>query len=119
MNPYPEPAYDVFWLGEGGLDKDKIYISPSEFTAARNLAPAKERNIRYVVLNQARGTNPAFRDLEQALDGGATLVGRFVPWGNAENEKEERPEPFLHNTDRTIDERLERPGPVVELWNVR
>jgi hypothetical protein len=119
LTPYPEPAYDVFWLGDGGLDKDKIYISPSEFTAARSLAPVTERNIRYVVLNQARGTNPAFRDLELALDAGATLVGRFVPWGNAENEKEERPEPFLHNTDRTFDERLERPGPVVELWEVR
>jgi hypothetical protein len=119
LNPYPEPAYDVFWLGEGGLDKDKIYVRPSEFTAAGSLAPIKERNIQYVVLNQERGTNPAFRDLERALRAEATLVGRLVPWEDPENEKEERPEPFLHNTDRTIDERLERPGPVVELWKVR
>ena len=119
LNPYPEPAYDVFWLGEGGLDTDKIYVPPAEFTAAGSLAPIKERNIQYVVLNQARGTNPAFRDLERALGAEATLVGRLVPWDDPENEKEERPEPFLHNTDRTIDERLERPGPVVELWKVR
>ena len=72
-----------------------------------------------MVLNQERGTNPAFRDLERALGAEATLVGRLVPWDDPENEQEERPEPFLHNTDRTIDERLERPGPVVELWKVR
>ncbi len=119
LTPYPEPAYDVFWLGDGGLDQDKIYVPPSEFTAAGSLTPIKERNIQYVVLNQARGTNPAFRDLELALTTEATLVGRLVPWEHPENEKEERPEPFLHNTDRTIDERLERPGPVVELWKVR
>ncbi len=117
--PYPEPAYDVFWLGDGGLDTDKIYVSPSEFTAVRSLAPITERNIRYVVLNQARGTNPAFRDLEQALEAEAALVGRFVPWRTPENEKEERPAPFLHNTDRTVDGRLERPGPAVEIWKVR
>jgi hypothetical protein len=119
LTPYPEPAYDVFWLGEGGLDKDKIYVAPSEFTAIGSLAPIRERNIQYVVLNQERGTNPAFRDLERALGAEATLVGRLVPWDDPENEQEERPEPFLHNTDRTIDERLERPGPVVELWKVR
>ena len=119
LNPYPEPAYDVYWLGEGGLDTDKIYVSPSELTAAGSLAPIKRRNIQYVVLNQERGTNPAFRDLERALGAEATLVGRLVPWRDPENEKEERPEPFLHNTDRTIDERLARPGPVVELWKVR
>jgi len=117
LTPYPEPAYDLLWLGDGGQDKEKIYLSPSVFTAEAGLTPLRVRNVNYVVLNQDRGTNAAFGGLERALAAEGRLVRRIVPW------KEERPdhrvEPFLHNTDRRIEGALERPGPVVEIWAVQ
>jgi hypothetical protein len=116
LTPYPAPAYDILWLGDGGLDQDKIYVSSSEFANGRGLTPLRARGIDYVVLNQSRGTNPTFLALEQALEADAALVARFIPW--RDGRLEEAPLPFLHNTDRTIDPSLERPGPAVEIWRV-
>ena len=116
LSPYPEPSYDLLWLGDGGLDTDKIYLSPSEFAAARGLAPLRARGVQYVVLNQSRGANPAFQSLEAALEAEATQLARFVPWKDGGSATP--PASFLHNTDRAIDDRLERPGPVVEIWRV-
>jgi hypothetical protein len=118
LTPYPEPAYDLVWLGDGGQDKDKIYLSPSRFTSAAGLTPLRDLNIAYVVLNQERGTNAAFEGLERALEREGRLVRRIVPWQDRER-PDRAVEPFLHNTDRRIDQALERPGPVVEIWAVR
>ena len=117
LSPYPEPSYDLLWLGEGGLDTDKIYVSPAVFTRGAGLAPLRTRGVRYVVLNQARGANPAFSGLESALEADATLLVRIVPWND--RAAAHPPAPFLHNTDRAIADGLERPGPVVEIWSLR
>jgi hypothetical protein len=117
LSPYPTPSYDLLWLGEGGLDTDKIYLSPAVFTREAGLTPLKTRGVHYVVLNQSSGTNTAFSGLEAALAAEATLIARIVPWDDRAAARP--PAPFLHNTDRTIAEGLVRPGPVVEIWSLR
>src|SRR5205085_345834 len=41
LQPYPAPAYRTIYLGDGGLDVDKIYVSPRAFGAgAASSAPS-------------------------------------------------------------------------------
>ncbi len=46
-------------------------------------------------------------------------MAEFSPYRSDANEnQQERPEPFLHNTDARIDGALARPGPTVEIWQL-
>jgi hypothetical protein len=119
LEPYPTPSYRVIYLGSGGLDQDKIYIEPSSIDAAGDLSPLRARRIEYVVLKQGPEVNPALQSLESALAAGAELLATFSPYSETANDDRVRPEPFLHNTAARIDQRLERPGPVISIWRIR
>jgi hypothetical protein len=119
LDPYPEPSYRLVYLGDTGLDKDKIYVLPAEFTPESGLAPLRRRGIEYAILKQSNVPNPELRGLEQALRREARLMATFTPY-RARVPPARRMEvaPFLHNTAAVIHPELERPGPIVEVWQV-
>jgi hypothetical protein len=111
LNPYPAPAYRTLFLGDGGLDADKIYVSYAEAAGAAGVASLRHLGVQYVVLK--REPDPVLRPLRSALRSEARLVQVVSPF-IAENAAE----PFLHNTDTRIDPALVRPGPIIEIWSL-
>lgn len=119
LNPYPEPSYRLLYLGDNGHDMEKMYVLPQEFSAGAGLEPLRRRGIEYVVLKQGNRRNPEIRDLEAALAREATRIAEFSPY-RPEATAQERASvpPFLHNTAAVVDPALERPGPIIEVWQL-
>jgi hypothetical protein len=117
LQPYPSPAYRLLYLGDTGLDKDKLYVLPNEFSSEAGLAPLRRRGIDYVVLKRTNLPNPETAGLEAGLAREGRRIAEFVPY-RAGVPASERVAPFLHNTAAVIEPELERPGPIVEVWAV-
>jgi len=120
-SPYPSPAYRLVYIGASGktkappADVDKIYVAPYAFTDATGLEALRRLGVSYVVLTFYGDPPPAFLPLLRALAREATHVAQFTPYpagGDAVP-------PFRHNSNMWLDARLERPGPVVDLWRIR
>jgi hypothetical protein len=118
LTPYPSPAYRTIFLGDGGLDVDKIYLSPSAFDAGTDLAPLRALGIAYVVVKRFDVDDPVLAPLSAALERDAHLVARVSPYRQDTADVRATVPPFIHNTDARISAALERPGPVVEVWRV-
>ncbi len=117
--PYDPPTYRLIFLGDGGEDPDKIYISPRAFRGDTGLEPLRPFKIDYVILKRYNVEDPAVRPLAAALSSRARMVARFSPYrSDASPEIRSRVHPFLHNTALRIDAALERPGPIVEIWRL-
>ena len=117
--PYPSPAYRLIYLGDGGEDPDKIYVSPRAFDG-ESLAPLAAFGVDYVVLKRYNTGNPALGPLESALRQHATLVTTVSPYrADASAEERAATAPFLHNTAARIRPALERPGPIVDVWQIK
>ena len=117
LDPYPAPGYRTIFLGDGGLDADKIYVSPSEIGGAAGLAALERLGVQYVVLKRYNTEDLAAAPLRALLAAHGRLVAAFPPW-RAGAAPETRVAPFLHNTDTPYDRALERPGPGIELWKL-
>jgi hypothetical protein len=116
--PYPSPAFRVLYLGRG-LDADKIYLPYDAVTASGNLGRLRDEHVAFVVLKRYNDGDPNTLPLFAALAREGRRVGVFTPYRNDPGGTDgSRPEPFLHNTDARIDAALERPGPVVEIWQI-
>jgi hypothetical protein len=119
LEPYPEPSYRLIYLGDTGLDKDKVYVLPQEFTETEGLAPLRRRDIEYIVIKKSNAPNPELRGLEMALAREGRRLAEFTPYrAEAPSEARESVPPFLHNTAAVIHSELERPGPIIEIWAV-
>jgi hypothetical protein len=119
LSPYPQPSYRLVYLGDTGLDTDKIYVLPAEFDGTAKLEPLRRRGIEYVVLKQTNVRNPETAGLEAALRSGAQRIAEFTPYrATASVEERRRVPPFLHNTAAVVHPALERPGPIVEVWKL-
>lgn len=116
----PPPAYRLIYLGEGGEDPDKIYISPKVFDGTAGLTPLRALGIQYVILKQNNVPNPALAGLEAALAREGRRIAAFTPYrGAAPAAERAAVPPYLHNTAARIDPALERPGPGLEVWDVQ
>lgn len=119
LDPYPAPAYRLLWLGDGGLDVDKIYISYGALPEEAPLRPLHEAGVNVVVFkryNEEAG--PALR-IGTALEREARLLARFSPFAPGTSEDvQARVEPYLHNVNARLHPALERPGPVIEVWQL-
>ena len=119
LTPYPGPAYRLIFLGEGGLDAEKIYVTYRAFGPAGGLDPLRVLGVQYVALKRYNRPDPATRPFLGALSAGARRIAVFSPYrANVPAEVRSAVEPFLHNTDARIEAALERPGPVIEIWKV-
>jgi dolichyl-phosphate-mannose-protein mannosyltransferase len=119
LDPFPAPAYRLIYLGDGGEDADKIYVSPSQFDGAAGLAPLRALGIQYVILKQNNVPNPVFESLEAALAREGRRIAEFSPYraGSSSAERVATP-PFHHNTSARRRSALERPGPGIEIWAI-
>lgn len=118
LDPYPEPAYWLIYLGDDdGLDVDKIFISPGDFSEGDDLAALRSLGVRYVILKQSNTRNPSLIGLESALRREAQRMAFFTPY-RPETTPRERANvpPFMHNTAARLHPALARPGPIVEIW---
>ncbi len=119
LDPYPAPAYRTLFLGDGGLDADKIYVSYAEVTGDDALAPLRARGVEVVVWKRYDPPEAVAGDLVAALARGARRLAVFSPYADGAESTAGRPAPFLHNTDTPVDPALARPGPVVEVWQLQ
>jgi hypothetical protein len=124
LQPYPAPAYRTIYLGDGGLDVDKIYVSPGAFTdpaasAGHGLEPLTRLGVQYVVLKRYNAEDPAAVPLRARLMASATRVAVVSPYREEASDADRaRVAPFLHNTDTPWHPALERPGPGLEIWKL-
>ncbi len=119
LDPYPSPAYRLIYLGSGGLDVDKIYVSMDELSAPDGLALLRRLGVAFVVFKRYNKADLASEPFLAALAREGRLVAAFSPYRPGVSEAEQaRIDPFLHNTDTRIDDALERPGPPLEIWQL-
>jgi hypothetical protein len=125
LEPYPEPAYRTIYLGDGGLDADKLYVSPRAFTGgptsagATGLEPLTRLGVQYVVLKRYNVEDPAAVPLRARLTAVATRVAVVSPYRTEASDADRaRVAPFLHNTDTPWHPALQRPGPGLEIWKL-
>ena len=101
-SPYPSPAYRLVFLGDGGQDVDRTYVSLTGFTGS--LDPLRERGIEYVVMKRTNVPNPDTAIIEQTLERDATRVATFSPYREGvPADVQAATEPFFHNTATRID----------------
>jgi hypothetical protein len=119
LDPYPEPAYRTIYLGAGGLDTDKIYVDPAAFDAGDGLAPLRALAVTHVVLKRYNVPDPSLVSLRADLAREGRILASFSPYRPGIGaDRQAAVAPFLHNTDTRVDDVLERPGPIVEIWAV-
>lgn len=119
IDPAPAPAYRPIFLGTGGLDVDKIYVSAASLGGSRGLAPLRELSVTHVVLKRYNVEDPSMAALGAALRREGRLVATFSPYrSNLDPAEMTRTPPFLHNGDARIVPALERPGPIIEIWTI-
>ncbi len=119
LDPYPAPAYRLIYLGDGGLDEDKIYVGYRAFAGSQGLEPLRRIGVGYVLLKRPLRRDAHTGPLVDALEREADRLATFSPFIDAGSCAPACPEPFVHNADARIDPRLERPGPVIEVWQLR
>jgi hypothetical protein len=119
LDPYPSPAYRLIYLGSGGLDVDKQYMSVQEAAAPDGLAALRRLGVAFVVVKRYNTEDPDWRPLLEALAREGRRIAAFSPYRAGVTHTElTRVEPFLHNTDTPVDAVLERPGPPLEIWQL-
>jgi len=118
LKPYPSPAYRTIYLGDGGLDADKIYIPYDAVQAPDPLRGLRAYGIEIVVWKRYVPAEANARGLLAVLDSEGERLAVFSPYADGDTSTLNRPEPFLHNTDTPISAALARPGPVIEVWRL-
>jgi hypothetical protein len=119
LDPYPAPAYQTTFIGDGGLDADKIYVGYRELGGPDGLRALRTRGVSCVVLKRYAEPAPETVPFMVALETEGRLVASFSPYRQGVVlGRKDVPAPYLHNTDARITPDLERPGPVVEVWEL-
>jgi hypothetical protein len=120
LQPYPAPAYRTLYLGTGGLDVDRLYIDPAEFTPESGSTPLRGRSVEYIVLKRYNAEpDPTLSALDVMLSREGRRLAVFSPFRqDADPDAKAAVAPFLHNTDTRVHPALERPGPTIEIWRI-
>ena len=110
-DPYPTAGYRLFYLGTGGMDKDKAYLDPDQVFAPGGFAVLRRSGVSHVVIKEAV---PHEADaMRTALKAGATMVYRASPFAEGADGEAQLPDydvrPSLDTT---------RPGPTIEVWRL-
>ena len=119
LDPYPSPAYRLIYLGDGGEDAEKIYISTRELSEGAGLKPLRDLRIDYVVLKRENVESPSLRPLVSALEREGRRIAEFTPYrSDVPMADRLSVPPFHHNTAARIDPALARPGPGIVIWAI-
>jgi hypothetical protein len=117
-DPYPSPAYRVIYIGRG-MDVDKLYLPQDQLGGSDPIATIRREHVAFVVLKRYNEEAPATMSFLAALARDGRRIAVFSPYSSPDNNSGAlQAEPFLHNTDARITAALERPGPVVEIWQI-
>lgn len=117
VSPWPAPAYRLLWLGDGGLDEDKMYVGYGELRQAP-LDVLRARGIDYVVLKRFDAPDPAVAPLAAALARGARKLATISPFVDGASTSPPPAAPFVHNADATVSRHLQRPGPIIDIYQL-
>jgi hypothetical protein len=116
------PTYRVLYVGtvtDEDLAVDKMYVSPQAFDEGAGPEPLRARKVAYVALNRYNTGGLAFDSLDAALRREARLLATFSPYrADVGPDRRAAIAPFFHNTADRIHPELERPGPIVEVWQI-
>jgi hypothetical protein len=113
-DPYPAAAYRLFYIGPGGLDKDKAYLDPVDVFGPDGLSVLRRNGVSYVVIKEA---HPHEAEKERAaLKTGATLVYRASPFADGVAEGEADAQLPDYDVRPSLD--VTRPGPTIEVWRL-
>ena len=114
LDPYPAPAYNLVYLGRGGLDQDKIFEDSDALLRDPGLSRLRQAGMRYVVLKQfsRRDADP----LRGALETQARLVFRISPF-NAHAGADAVAQLPDYEVRASLE--VDRPVPIVEVWELR
>jgi hypothetical protein len=94
-------------------------VDPDEVRDARGPARLRELGVAFVVLKRYNDGDPELMPLLTALEREGRRMAVFSPYrSDVSDNPQERPAPFLHNTDARLDGALARPGPIVEIWKL-
>jgi hypothetical protein len=119
LDPYPSPSYRVIYIGDGGLDQDRLYVGYGAFAEPRRLAALRQLGVQYVVVKRYNRPDPATLPFLNALASEGVRLAVFSPFASGAAERDAATvEPYLHNTDTPLHPALERPGPVIEIWKL-
>jgi hypothetical protein len=119
LNPYPQPAYRLVYLGSGGLDADKRYVTLEDLGGPGGLARLRELGVAFVVLKRYNRSDQGALPFLTALEREGRRLTVFSPYRpDVSPADQARIDPFLHNTDTRIAGELERPGPPLEIWQL-
>jgi hypothetical protein len=108
--PYPSPSYRLLYIGDGGMDEDKLYLPPEWFTERKTSTGAHTACVEWVVLKSAAPAGP--NPLAPLVAQSGVLVHRETPFV----EPGLPAHGWLPDTDVTPSLRVTRPGPVIEVW---
>jgi hypothetical protein len=119
-SPYPAPAYRIIYLGRG-LDADKLYLPYDQLDGTDPLQAVRAEHVAFVVLKRYNRSDPTTLPFLAALAREGRRIAVFSPYRESAGAAVSpmQPEPFLHNTDTRIVAELERPGPIVEIWQIQ
>jgi hypothetical protein len=118
LEPYP-PGYRLIYIGDGGLDADKLYVTYRELGDGLALRALRARGVQYVVVKRYNAPQPITLPFLRALAREGRRIAVFSPYRpDAGPAAMATVEPYLHNTDARIQAPLERPGPPVEIWQL-
>ncbi len=90
-----------------------------ELGGAAGLDPLRQLGVAFVVVKRYNDPDPVTLPFLAALSREGRRIAAFSPYRPGTSEAEQaRIDPFLHNTDTRIDDALERPGPMLEIWRL-
>ena len=116
--PWPDPAYDVVYLGRG-LDAEKTYVDYEELGSAHGLKALRRLGVTYVVVKRYNSPDPETQPFLASLAREGRRLATISPYrADIPGEQAAAIEPFLHNTDARVHPALERPGPALEIWQI-
>jgi hypothetical protein len=119
LEPYPAPAYRLVYIGTGGLDADKIYVEYERLGGPVGLEPLRALGVAFVVVKRYNKPDPATLPFLDALAQHGRRIAVFSPYRPGTTAAEQAgADPFLHNTDIRMAAALERPGPMLEIWEL-
>ena len=93
-------------------------VEPEALGGSAGLSRLRSLGVAFVVVKRYNNPDPAtlpFLDAWRRRAGGSPCFHRT---GRDAAAEQARVEPFLHNTDTRIDGALERPGPLLEIWQL-
>ena len=116
-NPYPSPAYRVLLPGPGTGCRQAIYAR-GQLGGNDPIAALKREHVAFVVLKRYNRPDPATLPFLAALAREGRRIAVFSPYPQTETRRAGWLSLSCTTLMPGLSAALERPGPVVEIWQI-